>query len=74
MNNITLTGNIRYRMQLFTRKLILQVETRCLKEICCGPTFDSYFITEYKDATLEDLQNLSNLKENNIWEKTMELN
>lgn len=66
MNNITLTGNIRYRMQLFTRKLILQVEIKYIKEIWCGPTFDSYFITEYKDATLEDLQNLSNLKENNI--------
>lgn len=50
-------------MQLFTAKLILQVEIKYIETVPCGPSFDSYYITKWRDATLKDLQTLTKFKE-----------
>jgi hypothetical protein len=54
--NINLTGKIRYRPTgFFKKKLVLQVEIRYLKSYYCRVYgVETDYVTEWRDATLED--------------------
>jgi hypothetical protein len=60
--NSELTGEIRYRSQFFTRKLILQVEYKFKETIMSGPYFETNVVKNWRDATFEDIQILYNKK------------
>ena len=54
------TGNIRYRIQKFTHKLILQMEIKCINEEFVHGYIERRTGYIWRDATIEDISETKN--------------